>query len=133
MISSTLSDCRSIDCTSLINLIFSRECYGLMINVHEIASHKLVSMAQDIRGMEATCASSVSMVGTIIKNRYQTPKADIKLTLVCYHLTISKITQRGLLDHFADLSISSLYVVKKESSLTKERDSYFSWNFRVLR
>ena len=52
-------------------MIFSRDYYGLVINVHKIASQKLVSMTQNFRGMEAT----INMFGTIIKDQYQPPKA----------------------------------------------------------
>ena len=73
-------------------MIFSRDYYGSVISVLEIGSHKLVTMAQDIRGKETTCTSSIIMVGTFIKDRYQTPMASLKTVSVCYHLTLSKMT-----------------------------------------
>ena len=91
-----------------------------MINVCEIASHKLVPMTQDIRGMGTTCALSMKIVRAIIKDWFQTPKAGIKIMLVFYHLTKSKVAVTGLVVHVSDLPISFLYVVKKESSITEE-------------
>ena len=38
-------------------------------------------MAKDIIGMETTCVSSVNIVGTIIKDRYQSSKAGPKIML----------------------------------------------------
>ena len=60
------------------------------------------------------------MVRTIIKDRYHTPKAVLKIMLVCYHLAISKMTMTGSVSHVSDLPISFLHVVKRESSTTKE-------------
>ena len=60
--------------------------------------------------METTCASSINMVGTIMKGQYQTP-----------HLAISKMTMTGSVCHVSDLPISFLNAVKKESSIAKER------------
>ena len=62
-------------------MFFFHEYYGLVINVREIASHKLVLVAQDIRGMETTFLLS-----------YATLMAGHKIMLVCYQLTKSKMT-----------------------------------------
>ena len=56
-------------------------------------------MAQDIRGMKSACASLINMVGTIMKDRYQKHKAGLKIMLVCFHLTISKMTMAGSVGH----------------------------------
>ena len=71
--------------------------------------------------METTCASSINMVGTIMKGQYQTPKTGCKILLVCYHLAISKMTMTGSVCHVLDLPISFLNAFKKESSIAKER------------
>ena len=47
-------------------------------------------MAQDVGRIETTCASSINMVGTIIKDWYQTPKTGLKIMLVSYHLKIKR-------------------------------------------
>ena len=65
-ISDTPIDCKSIACIFLINIFFC-EYYGLVINVYEIASHKLVPMRQDIRGMETTCALSINIISNYEK------------------------------------------------------------------
>ena len=92
---------------------FFHEYYGLVISVHKIASHKLAPKAQDIKGMETTCASSINMVGTIVKKWYWTPKAGLnKIMLVCYHMTMT-----GLLGYVSDLSTPFSYGVRKESSI----------------
>ena len=46
------SNCRSIACALLTNVIFSREYYGLVVNVHKIASHKVVTMVRDSNTQE---------------------------------------------------------------------------------
>ena len=66
---------------------FPHHYYGLVINAHEIASHRLVPMMQNIDGMENSCALAINMIGTIIKDLYQTPKTGLKIMLVCYHLS----------------------------------------------
>ena len=101
-ISSTLTDCRSIACTLLINAIFFGEYWGLVINTYKIASRKLVPMAQVVIRIETTCASSINLVWTVIKDWCQTSKTVLKTMLVCYHLTISKVTMTGSVGHVSD-------------------------------
>ena len=60
-------------------------------------------MVQYIRGMESTCALSMNMVRIIIKDCYRISKTGLKVTLVCYHLTISRMTVTGSIGHVPDL------------------------------
>ena len=59
--------------------VFSRQYYSLVINAHKIASHRLVPMTQNIKGMENTCALAINMIETIIKDLHQTPKTGLKI------------------------------------------------------
>ena len=61
-------------------------------------------MAQNIREMETTYALPMSIVRTIIDDWYWISKTGLKITLVCYHLNISKMTITGSVGHVSDLS-----------------------------
>ena len=60
---------------------FLCEYYGLVINVHEIALHKLVPVVQDIREMKYTCALSIIMIRTIMEDQYYQ----------CYYLIVCTV------------------------------------------
>ena len=77
-----------------------------MINLREFGSHELVPIAQDIRELKTTCVLSINMVGTVIKDWYQASKAGVKIKLVCYHLTINKLTMTWSVGHVSDPPIS---------------------------
>lgn len=59
-------------CRSLINMFFCKY-YGLLVSLSKIASQKLTSMVQDIRGMETTCTPPINMVRTIMKDACNFP------------------------------------------------------------
>ena len=80
-------------------------------------------MAQDIRGMQNTCALSMNVVRTIIKGWYRISKTNLKITLVCQHLAISKMIMTGSVGHVSDLPFPFNMLLKKESLLTNARST----------
>ena len=79
-------------------------------------------MAQDISGIETTCALSMNMVRAIIKDWCRISKTGLKITLVCYHLTKSKMTMTESVGDVSDLNPFPFnMLLKKESPLTKAR------------
>ena len=86
------SNYRSIARTLMINMIFFCEYYGLVINLHKI-DHTCPYSAEYQRNGNYLCI--VNKRGwNNYKRLYRISKIGLKIMLVCYHLTISKMTNR---------------------------------------